>query len=85
MYAHVGGVDTLAHGLLIAAKMVEDDKLGAFKDARYAGWNESLGQQILNKELGLAAGADLATARALEPQLRSGRQEMLETLVSRYV
>ena len=65
--------------------MVEDDQLGAFKDARYAGWNESLGQQILNKELGLAAVADLATARALEPQLRSGRQEMLETLVSRYV
>jgi xylose isomerase len=84
-YAHVGGVDTLAHGLLIAAKMIEDDKLGAFKDARYAGWNDTMGQQILNKELGLAAVADLAVAKNLEPTPVSGRQEMLETLVSRYL
>ena len=30
VYAHIAGIDTLAHGLLIAAKMVEDDKLGSF-------------------------------------------------------
>lgn len=30
VYAHVAGIDTLAHGLLIAAKMIEDDKLGSF-------------------------------------------------------
>ena len=85
VYAHVGGVDTLAHGLLIAAKMVEDDQLGAFKDARYAGWNEGLGKQVLNKELDLAAVADLAAQNGLEPKPRSGRQEFLENLVSRYM
>lgn len=85
VYAHVGGVDTLAHGLLVAAKMVEDDQLGAFKEARYAGWNKPLGQQILNKELDLAAVADLASASALEPKPVSGRQEMLENLVGRYM
>ena len=85
MYAHVGGVDTLAHGLLIAAKMIEDDQLGKFKAARYAGWNEGFGKQVLDKELGLAAVADLAAERNLEPKLRSGRQEMLENLVSRYM
>ena len=85
VYAHVGGVDTLAHGLLVAAKMVEDDQLGAFKEARYAGWNEGLGKQVLNKELDLAAVADLVTQSELEPTPRSGRQEMLESLVSRYM
>jgi xylose isomerase len=85
VYAHVGGIDTLAHGLLIAAKMVEDDQLGAFKAARYAGWDEAMGKQILNKELGLAAVADLAAAKGLEPKPVSGRQEMLETLVNRYM
>jgi xylose isomerase len=84
VYAHVGGVDTLAHGLLIAARMVEDDKLGDFKEARYAGWNEGFGKQILNKELGLAAVADLSAAQGLEPKPRSGRQELLENIVTRY-
>jgi xylose isomerase len=84
-HAHVGGIDTLAHGLLIAARMVEDDKIGAFKDARYAGWNEGFGKQVLNKELGLAAVADLAVAQGIEPTPRSGRQEMLENLVNRYM
>ena len=84
MYAHVGGVDTLAHGLLIAAKMIEDDKLGQFKAARYAGWDQGMGKQILDKELDLAAIADLAASKNIEPTPRSGRQEMLETIVSRY-
>ena len=84
MYAHVGGVDTLAHGLLIAAKMIEKDTLGEFKAARYAGWNSGMGKQILDKELDLAAVADLASKQNLEPKLVSGRQEMLETIVSRY-
>ena len=82
--ADVGGVDTLAHGLLIAAKMVEDDKLGQFKAARYAGWDQGMGKQILDKELDLAAIADLASSKNIEPTPRSGRQEMLETIVSRY-
>ena len=85
VYAHVGGIDTLAQGLLIAARMVEDDKLGAFKAQRYAGWDVGMGKQILDKELGLAAVADLAAQRGLEPTPRSGRQEYLENLVSRYM
>ena len=84
VYAHVGGIDTLAHGLLIAARMIEDDQLEAFKAARYAGWDAALGQQILGKQLGLAAVADLAAQQNFDPRPRSGRQEMLETLVSRH-
>lgn len=85
VYAHIGGIDTLAQGLVIAAKMIEDDQLGAFCQARYAGWDEGLGEQILNGKLGLAAVADVAAQRGLEPRPRSGRQEMLENLVKRYI
>ena len=84
-YAHIGGIDTLAHGLLIAARMIENDEIGAFKEARYAGWTQDLGQKILHKELNLAALADLANERALEPKPRSGHQEMLETRLTRYL
>ena len=85
VYAHVGGIDTLAQGLLIAARMIEDDRFGAFKEARYAGWNEGFGRQVLNGQLGLAAVADLAAQRGLEPQPRSERQEYLENLLNRYM
>ena len=85
VHAHVGGIDTLAHGLLIAARMVEEDKLGAFKAQRYAGWDGDLGQRIIAGKLDLAAVADLAAKENLEPTPRSGRQEMLENIVNRYM
>ena len=78
VYVHVAGINTLAHGLLIAAKMVEDDKLGSFKETRYADWSEGFGKRILAKEL------DLATKNAFGPKPRSGRQEMLENMVRHY-
>ena len=40
VYAHIAGIDTLAHGLLIAAKMVEDDKLGSFNLEKAVDHNE---------------------------------------------
>ena len=85
VYAHVGGIDTLALGLLNAAKMIENDKIAQFQAERYAGWDKGMGKQILDRELGLAAVADLAAAQNLEPTPRSGRQEMLENIVSRFM
>jgi xylose isomerase len=84
-HAHVGGIDTLARALLVAAAMVEDGRLEALKAARYAGWDAELGRRILSGGLDLAAVADHALAHRLEPAPRSGRQEMLENLVSRCV
>jgi xylose isomerase len=84
-HAHVGGIDTLARALLVAARMVEDGRLEAFRAERYAGWDGDLGRGILSGTLGLAATADAALSRRLDPAPRSGRQEMLENLVSRYV
>ena len=83
VHAHVGGIDTLAQGLLIAARMIEDDRLGAFKAQRYAGWDGDLGQRIMTGKADLAAVADQAVKEGLEPTPRSGRQEMLENIVNR--
>jgi xylose isomerase len=82
--AHVGGMDTLARGLLAAAAMIEDGGLAAAVRDRYAGWEGDLGRRIM----GGASMADIAAevhARRLEPRPRSGRQEMLENLVNRFV
>lgn len=84
-HAHIGGMDTLARGLLAAERMIADGALAGFVDQRYAGWTKGLGADILAGKLGLGALADHALSHDLNPQPRSGRQEMLENLVNRYV
>jgi xylose isomerase len=84
-HAHVGGIDTLARALLIAARMVEDGELARRRDERYAAWDGALGCDIAQGRLDLAALADLAVERGLDPKPRSGRQEALENLVNRYL
>jgi len=84
-HGHVGGMDNLARALLIADKMLTDGKLQAFIDERYAGWNAQLGKDILAGKLSLADLSERALADKLDPKPRSGRQELLETMVNRYL
>jgi len=84
-HAHIGGMDTCARALLIAADMLEDGKLQAFVSERYAGWDGGLGKDILGGGLSLADLSDRVVGSAIEPKPRSGRQEMLENLVNRYL
>jgi xylose isomerase len=79
-YGHIGGLDALARGLLSAARLIEDGRLDAFVEARYAGWGGELGTWIMNKG-SLDSIADAAIDRGLDPKPRSGRQEYLELLV----
>jgi xylose isomerase len=82
--AHVGGIDTLARGLLAAAAMIEDGGLGRALAERYAGWDGDWAREVLAGGSDLAALAERA-GRAPEPQPRSGRQERLENWVNRFV
>lgn len=85
LHAHVGGIDVCAHALLIAARMVEDGKLQELLDERYAGWDGTLGQDILEGRASLGSLADQVRERGLEPEPRSGGQERLENLVNRHL
>jgi xylose isomerase len=84
VYAHVGGIDVVAHALLIADQMLEDGKLTEFVDQRYAGWRGPLGKDILAGKLSLAQLFDRATSQKVDPVPHSGRQEMLENWIQRY-
>lgn len=83
-HAHIGGIDTLARSLLRAARMIEDGRLAAFVKERYAGWDTDFGRDILAGKRSLADLADVVRTRRIEPQPRSGRQELLENVVNRY-
>ncbi|MEO8179246.1 MAG: xylose isomerase [Deltaproteobacteria bacterium] len=83
-HAHIGGLDAMARGLLAAEKMITEGKLEEAVRQRYAGWDRELGQRIL-KGASLADLSQLVLDQDLEPRPKSGRQEALENLVSRYV
>ena len=81
-HAHIGGMDTLARALLVAARMLERRTLDEPREARYAGWSGELGSAILGGERSLG---DLETAVAdggIDPKPVSGRQEYLENRVN---
>jgi xylose isomerase len=85
VYAHVGGIDVLAHALLLAERMLEDGKLQALVDERYAGWEGTFGRDILEGRLSLAQLSERTLSKKIEPLPRSGRQEMLENWIQRYL
>ena len=74
-----------ARALLIAEKMLQDGKLAAHVDARYAGWKAPLGQQIMAGELGLDTLAEQVLAANRDTAPVSGRQEYLENLLNSYL
>ncbi len=83
-HAHIGGIDTMAHSLVVAAAMMGDGALESIRSDRYAGWSGELGQSILGGSETLASLRDRAMGRG-EPVRTSGRQEAVENLVARYI
>ena len=66
-HAHIGGLDTLARALLVAARLVEEGTLGSMKDARYAGWDGELGTAITGGGVTLADLAARVEAGEIDP------------------
>ena len=81
--SHVGAMDVCAAGLKAAAKMLEDGKLEAERDARYSGWDAAEGKALMQSDLGAIAAQVIA--KDINPEPRSGRQERLENIVNRYL
>ncbi|MEO1701291.1 MAG: xylose isomerase [Pseudomonadota bacterium] len=84
LIAHVGAMDVCARGLKAAAKMLEDGVLEDMRAERYAGWDSPQGKAMLT-----GGSFEEIEARVLDeniaPMPRSGRQELLENIVNRYV
>jgi xylose isomerase len=84
-YAHIGGVDTVARGFLNAAALIERGELAAIVKERYAGWRGELGRAILDGKTTLEAVSDGAVKEGVAPQPRSGKQELIENTLGRYI
>jgi xylose isomerase len=81
-YGHISGIDTLARGLLIAAKLIETGELNHFVSERYASWQSDFGQQILQNKFDFDVLSQYVLKQDTNLQPVSGRQEMLEIVFS---
>jgi xylose isomerase len=83
-HAHIGAMDAFAKGLLVAAELLKDGVLEDVLRTRYASYDEGIGARI---EAGKTSFKELE-AYVLEhgePRRISGRQEMLENILNRYI
>jgi len=84
-HAHIGGMDAFAHGLKIAAAIRKDGVLKDFVKQRYASWDSGIGADI---ESGKAKFEELEAYMLKKGEAAanvSGRQEMLENVINRYL
>jgi xylose isomerase len=84
-YAHIGSMDAFAKGLKVAAAIRADGALQNVIDRRYASWDTGIGAKV---EAGRSSFADLEAYMLdkgdAQPNV-SGRQELLEAIVNRYL
>jgi xylose isomerase len=83
-HAHIGG-STPSPAAAGRQAMLADGRLQRFVVRRYAGWDGTLGREILAGRQSLEDLAGHVLANDIEPHPRSGRPEMLENLLSRFL
>ncbi|HSK97406.1 MAG TPA: xylose isomerase [Euzebyales bacterium] len=84
-HAHIGGMDTIARALLVAADLLADGALTDVRAARYAGWDGDLGRAILSGDRTLEELHAYVTGGHETDAPTSGRQEALERTIARYI
>jgi xylose isomerase len=85
LVGHIGAMDCCARGFKAAAKMFDDEALAGPLADRYAGWEEGEAQKMLTGECSLEAIEARVLGAGLNPRPVSGKQELLENTVNRYV
>ena len=84
-HAHIGGMDTFARGLKIAAAIRADGELSGLLEERYSSWDSGIGASIESGSADLEALEAYMLEKGEIAPNQSGRQEMLLNLVNRYL
>jgi len=82
--SHIGGMDALARGLRNAAKLIEDKIFSTALTSRYFSYSGGFGATV---EKGKSTLEDCETyvLKNGEPEKRSGKQEVFESQLNRYI
>ena len=83
-YAHIGGMDIFARGLLAAQDILENSNYKNLLKARYSSFNTMQGKEFEEGKLDFEALAAIAHQNG-EPKLRSGQQELFENIINNHI
>ncbi len=83
-HAHVGGMDTFARALLVTDEILTKSDYRKLRKERYASFDSGKGKEFEDGKLTLEDLRDLAAANG-EPKRISGKQEMYENIINRYI
>ncbi len=83
-FAHIGGADTFARGLIAADKIINDTSFSKIVDHRYDSFNQSKGRDFEEGKLQLADLYEFAlNTNSIPPT--SGKQERLENIINQNI
>ena len=84
-HAHIGGMDAFAQGLKIAAAIRADGWLADLVTKRYASWDTGVGKEIESGQASFETLEAYMLKKGNPDANTSGRQEMIENLINRYL
>ncbi len=84
-HAHIGGMDTFARGLRIAAAIRKDGRLADFVKERYSSWDDGIGAKIEAGKCGFKDLEAYIMKKGEAAACVSGRQEYLENLINEFI
>jgi xylose isomerase len=84
-YAHIGSIDAFARGLKIAAAIRAEGELDTFVKERYGSWDSGIGAEIEGGRADFKSLEKYMLDKGEVAPNQSGRQELLENIVNRYI
>lgn len=84
-HSYIAGMDTFAKGLKVAAKLIEDGVFENFKNERYKSYTTGIGKDIVEGKVGFKELSEYAMKNGVNNTNTSGRQEMLENVLNKYI
>ena len=76
-------MDICARGFKAAAAMVEDGQLEKALQNRYKGWENTEAQKMLTSDLATITAS--VVKNSINPEPKSGKQEILENYINSFV
>ena len=80
--SYIAGMDSFALGLKIAQKIIDDGRIDAFVEKRYASFKSGIGADIVSGKATLESLSEYALSLNVVEEKTSGGQEYLESVVN---
>ena len=83
-HSHIGSIDLFSRGLLITEKILNDSEYSKLLKERYSSFDAGKGKDFEDGKISLE-GLHFLASKLKEPKLISGRQELFENIINRYI